>query len=230
MLSQEIKELFEKGAPNYDTTNNFLSLGLDKFWRRKLAHSTKLPPGGTLVDIATGTAQVATQVAKLNPHATIIGLDFSPNMLKLAQKRIKKAQLKNTFFLIGDGSLLPFAKNSFDALTVVFGIRNFTQRERALKEFYEVLKANGQLIIMEFGFPKATIFRFFYQLYFNFILPRLGNYFWSSSIAYNYFRDSVHKFPSPDKFIEMIKQAGFKEITLQKLTGGVVNIFRGIKR
>jgi len=229
MLPQEIKELFEKGAPIYDLTNNFLSLGIDEFWRRKFARSAKLSSGSILGDIATGTGKVATQIAKLNPEATIIGLDFSPHMLKFAQKRIKGVKLNNVFFLVGDGTALPIKKNSFDGLTIVFGIRNFTRRELALKEFYEVLKPKGQLLIMEFGFPQIAIFRFIYQFYFNFILPRVGNFLWSSPRAYTYFRDSVYTFPPPDKFIEMIKQAGFKEITFQKLTGGIVNIFEAIK-
>ena len=227
--AQEIKELFEKEASRYDLTNALLSFGIDSYWRKAVARSIRVRKGGWVADIATGTTKVATQIAQYNPNAKIIGLDFSPNMLRYGLKRLEKNRLKNVFFSIGDGTALPFARHSFDALTIVFGIRNIIQKESALKEFYEVLQPNGQLIIVEFGFPQMLLFRPLYRFYFNHILPRVGNLLVSSNDVYTYFRDSVHRFPSPETFIEMIHAAGFVKATMRPLTGGIVNVFEATK-
>ncbi|HAX98816.1 MAG TPA: hypothetical protein DCY12_08025 [Candidatus Atribacteria bacterium] len=229
MLAREIKELFEKQSSSYDFTNTFLSLGLDNFWRKKVAHSIKIPVGGLVADIATGTAEVAMHIAKRNPTIKVVGLDFSPNMLKLGLKKIRKFHFKNILLVNGDAVTIPFPKNSFDAITIVFGIRNIINRELALKEFHTVLKPGGHLIIMEFGFPTTAIFRSLYLFYFNKILPRIGNFLVASNHAYTYLRDSVHRFPSPEKVMGKLRAIGFKEIQKQALTGGVVILFKAVK-
>ena len=229
MLTREIKDLFEKQATLYDVTNTFLSLGIDGIWRKKVAQSLCLPNNAQVADIATGTAEVAIHIARKNPTAKIIGLDFSSNMLKFGKKKIYKFHYNNIFLLSGDATALPFPKNSFDALTIVFGIRNIPNRERALKEFYSVLKPQGQLIIMEFGIPKIPLFRSLYLFYFNHFLPLIGNLLASSDHAYTYLRDSVHKFPAPPQFMETLRGVGFKKVQRISFTGGIVDLFRAVK-
>lgn len=229
MLTREIKELFEKQASLYDFTNTFLSFGIDDIWRKRVAQSLRLPDDARVADIATGTAEVAIHIANQNPNAKIVGLDFSPNMLKLANKKIDKFHYNNIFLLSGDATTLPFPKNSFDALTIVFGIRNIINRELALKEFYSVLKSQGQLIIMEFGFPEIPLFRSLYLFYFNHLLPWIGNLLVSSDHAYTYLRDSVHKFPAPEQFMETLRSVGFKKIQRLSFTGGIVDLFKAFK-
>jgi demethylmenaquinone methyltransferase/2-methoxy-6-polyprenyl-1,4-benzoquinol methylase len=229
MLTREIKELFEKQASLYDFTNTFLSFGVDEFWRKKVAQSLCLPNNARVADIATGTAEVAIHIAKQNPNAKIVGLDFSPNMLKRGNKKIHKFNYNNIFLLSGDATTLPFPKNSFDALTIVFGIRNIINRELALKEFYSVLKPQGQLIIMEFGFPTIPLFRSLYLFYFNNLLPWIGNHLVSSDHAYTYLRDSVYKFPVPEQFMETLRSVGFNKIQRLSYTGGIVNLFKALK-
>ena len=163
------------------------------------------------------------------PSAKIVGLDFSPNMLKRGNKKIHKFHYNNIFLLSGDATTLPFPKNSFDALTIVFGIRNIINRELALKEFYSVLKPQGQLIIMEFGFPEIPLFRSLYLFYFNHLLPWIGNLLVSSDHAYTYLRDSVYKFPAPEQFMETLRSVGFKKIQRLSFTGGIVNLFKAFK-
>ena len=229
MLTREIKELFEKQAHLYDFTNTFLSFGIDEIWRKKVARSLCLPDNARVVDIATGTAEMAIHIAKQNPKAKILGLDFSPNMLKHGNEKIHKLRYNNIFLVSGNATTLPFPKNSFDALTIVFGIRNIINRELALKEFYSVLKPQGQLIIMEFGFPEIPVFRSLYLFYFNHLLPWIGNLLVSSDHAYTYLRDSVHKFPAPEQFMETLSSVGFKKIQRCSFTGGIVDLFKAFK-
>ena len=229
MLAKDIKNLFEKGAGFYDFANSLLSFGIDDLWRKEVARSIKTS-NGRVADIATGTAKVAIKIAKRNPNLEVVGIDFSPQMLELGVKRIRKLKLNNkVFLLIGDGCALPLGSESFDAITVVFGIRNMTERESALNEFYSILKPGGQLIIMEFGFPKIPVFRPLYLFYFNHILPRLGNLLLPWGNAYTYLRDSVHKFPSPENFAGMLQAARFTEVNVKPLTGGIVNLFQAVK-
>jgi demethylmenaquinone methyltransferase/2-methoxy-6-polyprenyl-1,4-benzoquinol methylase len=230
MFTQEkIKKLFENHASLYDVTNTFLSLGIDDFWRRKVARSLTLPANAIVADIATGTAEVAIHIAREPPRTTIVGLDFSHNMLSLGNKKVRKFHYNNIFLLSGDATALPFPQNSFDALTIVFGIRNIVNRELALKEFYSVLKPRGQLVVMEFGFPQLPPFRSLYLFYFNHLLPRIGNRLVSSDHAYTYLRDSVHKFPAPEQFMETLKSAGFSKIQRCSFTGGIVDLFKAVK-
>lgn len=230
MLDKNIKYLFESGASFYDLANRILSLGIDGLWRKEVARSIKSSNHGLVADIATGTAKVAIQITRKKQNLKVVGVDFSPNMLKTGQKKILKYHFENKILLLlGDGCALPFNQNSFDALTIVFGIRNIPERELALKEFYSVLKPQGQLIIMEFGFPQHPILKPLYLFYFDKILPRLGNFLMRWDDAYTYLNNSVHKFPSPEQFMDMIQAAGFNEVTMRRLTGGIVNLFQAIK-
>ncbi len=226
-----VKALFERGAPFYDFTNTVLSVGIDDLWRRDIARAISAPEGGVVADVATGTAKVAVSIARRYPHLKVVGVDFSPNMVKRGAKRVMGQQLGERIdFVIGDGCALPFERRSVDAVTVAFGIRNMPARETALQEFFNVLKPGGQLIILEFGFPRNRVLRWLYSVYFNRILPWLGSRLIRVEKAYSYLKDSVYRFPPPDSFVRMIGEAGFKEVTVKPLTGGIVNIFVAAKQ
>ena len=228
--AQYVKALFEKGAPFYDATNTVLSLGIDDSWRRDIARAITAPKGGIVADVATGTAKVAVNIARIQPHLKVVGIDFSPNMVAKGAKRVQRKKLTDRIDLaIGDGCMLPLPRNSVDAVTISFGIRNIPAREAALEEFFKVIKPGGQLIILEFGFPRNFILRWGYSLYFNYVLPWLGSLMIRVEKSYDYLKDSVYKFPDPDDFLSMIGDAGFKNVTVKPLTGGIVNMFLAVK-
>ncbi|HQO79153.1 MAG TPA: bifunctional demethylmenaquinone methyltransferase/2-methoxy-6-polyprenyl-1,4-benzoquinol methylase UbiE, partial [Thermodesulfobacteriota bacterium] len=228
---RSIRELFDKGAPFYDCTNTFLSLGIDDIWRKALARSIEKKDSGLIVDIATGTAKVAISIARENPHINVVGIDFSAPMVEKGAQRVKKEKFGSRIDLVvGDGCALPLPQESVDAVTIAFGIRNIPRREKALEEFFTVLKPGGQLIVIEFGFPSQPILQRLYTFYFDHILPRVGSRLMRVDGAYSYLRDSVHAFPSPEAFMQMIRAAGFSEVAVRPLTGGIVNMFLARKQ
>jgi demethylmenaquinone methyltransferase/2-methoxy-6-polyprenyl-1,4-benzoquinol methylase len=226
-----VKALFEKGAPFYDATNTVLSLGIDDSWRRDIARAIIAPEDGIVADVATGTAKVAVSIARKHPRMKVIGIDFSPNMVVKGAKRVQRKNLAGHIDLaIGDGCMLPLNRESVDAVTISFGIRNIPAREAALTEFFQVIKPGGQLIILEFGFPSNPVLRWGYSLYFNYILPWLGSVLIRVEKSYDYLKDSVYRFPSNEVFMDMVRDAGFKDVTVKPLTGGIVNMFTAVKQ
>ena len=228
--SQEIRGMFDKGARSYDCTNTYLSMGIDYLWRREVARLLPKDGAGLIADVACGTAKVAVAIARRNPLLRVIGVDFSQHMIYQGVKRVKKHGLGDQISLvIGDGCALPLKRTAVDAVTIVFGIRNIVFRERALEEFYDVLKTGGRLIVVEFGFPKNRVLRRLYTLYFDYLLPPLGNRLMGVDQAYDYLRKSVYDFPPPDMFMTMLGKAGFADVTVRPLTGGIVTMFSGKK-
>jgi len=221
-----VKALFEKGARFYDVTNTILSLGIDDLWRRDVARAITDQPSGVVADVATGTAKVAAGIARRHPGLHIVGIDFSPNMVEKGAVRVKRKKLENRIDLvIGDGTMLPLERESVVALTVAFGIRNMPEREAALKEFFAVIKPGGRLIILEFGFPRNRILGSLYSWYFNQVLPWLGSRLIRVDESYRYLKESVYSFPAPEAFMDMIRTAGFKRVSVKPLTVGIVNLF-----
>lgn len=221
-----IRDLFDKGAPFYDCANTVLSLGIDDLWRRELARSIKKTGPGVVADIATGTAKVAVSIAQENPRLTVVGIDFSSRMVEKGAQRVRRKRLGERISLVvGDGCTLPLPRESVDTITIAFGIRNIPARQTALKEFCEVLKPGGQLIVLEFGFPRNSIVRWFYSFYFNHILPRMGNRLIRVDEAFSYLRNSVYNFPAPESFITLLRAAGFSTAHVRPMTAGIVNLF-----
>lgn len=226
-----IRELFDKGAPFYDCTNTFLSLGIDDLWRKALAHALTTPGPGIIADIATGTAKAAISIVRKHPRLTVVGIDFSAPMVEQGARRVAAAKLDDRISLVvGDGCSLPLPRESVDAVTIVFGIRNIPRREQALREFFTVLKPGGQLIVIEFGFPSQPVLRRLYTFYFDHVLPWVGSRLIRVEGAFRYLRDSVYAFPAPDAFMAMMAAAGFSEMTVRPLTGGIVNMFQALKQ
>ncbi len=214
--SKKIQEMFSEISDKYDFLNHFLSFGQDIYWRKKVANIVKkIPNNDKVVDVACGTGDLAIEInKKINKNIT--GIDFCYEMLKIAKKKTKELTFVN-----GDATNLPLKDNSFDILTIAFGIRNIPERKKALKEFYRVLKKKGCLIILEFSIPDNFLFRF----YFEKVLPFLGGIF-SKREAYKYLPDSVKKFPSVSNFIKEIDEIGFSSIEIFSLSLGTVKIYK----
>jgi len=160
-----------------------------------------------------------------------VGVDFSPKMLKMGRRKVRSGRLDSRIHLsLGDGRQLPVKDGYFDAATIAFGIRNIEEREQALAEFHRVLKPGGQLLVMEFDIPDDLVLGTIYRLYFDVIMPPLGNLLSRTSYAYSYLADSVHGFPTANDFLAEIGRAGFTSLGIKKLTYGIAKIFRGVKK
>lgn len=183
-----------------------------------------------VLDMATGTGEVAVEICSHHPGARVIGVDFSSKMLSTGRRKTKFKKFDSRIHLtLGDGRSLPLKSNSFEAATIAFGIRNIEERDQALGEFYRVLKPGGQLLIMEFDIPDDPLLGTMYRLYFDYLLPPLGNWLSRTNYAYSYLASSVHDFPTEQGFLQEIGRAGFTSLGVKKLTYGIAKIFRGIK-
>ena len=230
MKNPDIKKMFETIAGGYDFQNRFLSLRVDTWWRKKMVENIQEHNTGLVLDVATGTAEIALEIAKQRPTLKVVGVDFSPGMLKFGMKKIKQRGVEDRIQLVtGDATQLPFRPSQFGVVTIAFGIRNIKEREATLGEFYAGLNPGGQLIIMEFGFPTTPLIGPLYRFYFNKILPWLGDTVSRTGYAYSYLSNSVHEFPTNEEVIGMIEKAGFQDVTLRKLTFGIALLFMAKK-
>ena len=231
MKDYQVKRMFETIAFSYDFQNSFLSLRRDVYWRRALAQCISVRDQSLILDMATGTAEVAIEICKHHPGAKVVGIDFSPKMLTIGQKKVTSRNLASRIHLsLGDGRGLPVLSGCFDAATIAFGIRNIQERDQALAEFYRILKPGGQLLIMEFDLPDDIILGTVYRLYFDYIMPPLGNLLSRTNYAYSYLADSVHGFPGEREFLQELGEAGFTSLGVKKLTYGAAKIFKGVKK
>ena len=226
---EQVEQMFDSISPKYDFLNHFLSLGIDNIWRRKCVNTLREISPKTILDIATGTGDLAIASLKLNPEK-ITGLDLSAGMLKKGkEKMIKKGYQDIINMVKGDSENLPFEDNSFDASTVGFGVRNFEDLEKGLLEINRVIKKGGKIAILEFSKPTNPIFKGLYNIYFLKILPLFGKLFSSSNSAYTYLPKSVQAFPDGDSFLEKLNKCGFSNTTATPLTFGICTIYTGIK-
>ncbi len=231
MKDSQVKKMFETIAFSYDFQNSFLSLRRDVYWRRVLAQFIEVRDEALILDMATGTAEVAIEICKHYRGAKVVGVDFSPKMVAIGQDKVKSRHLDSRINLsLGDGRQLPVKSGHFDAATIAFGIRNIEERDQALAEFYRVLKPGGQLLIMEFDIPDDPVLGTIYRFYFDHIMPPLGNLLSRTSYAYSYLADSVHGFPGEQGFLQEISEAGFVSLEVKKLTYGIAKIFKGVKK
>ena len=223
----DTKSIFNSVAKNYDLLNTIFSMGRDKGWREKLAKEME----GTdyVLDIATGTGEVLIEILKNNDRWSAIGLDPSAQMLILGQKKISSMGLRKKInFVQGAGESLPFRDNSFDAITIAFGIRNTVDPLKSLKEMKRVLKPNGKLGILEFAVPNNKIFGPIYMFYLKQLLPLVASVF-NKREEYRYLGESISKFPDRDNFIRLLKEAGFLLEKSIELMIGTVIIYVGFK-
>ncbi len=221
--------MFDSISKRYDFLNHFLSLGIDKLWRRKAVNYLKKDNPNMILDVATGTADLAIECLKLNPDK-VIGVDLSEGMLSMGRKKLAasgqdaKIELRK-----GDSEKLLFEDSTFDACTVGFGVRNFEDLDKGLAEIYRVLKPGAKLVVLEFSKPRTFPVKQLYNLYFNTILPLWGRYISKSNSAYSYLPESVKHFPDGQDFLNHLEKVGFKQMKMQALSFGICSIYVGTK-
>ena len=230
MSDSPIAAMFDRISPKYDALNHLLSLNIDKVWRRKTAKVVAKKHPKAILDLATGTADLAIALAKRNPKAHIIGMDISEKMMETGKAKIAKQGLENQVELrYGDAAKLPFEDNSFDAVTVAFGVRNFEDLAKGLSEISRVLKPSGKAFILEFSMPERFPVKQLYHLYFRHILPKIGRIVSKDKNAYAYLPASVEKFPKPESFCNLLASNGLKDSQAKRLSLGIATLYVAIK-
>ena len=230
VFTLQTREMFTSIAPRYDFLNQLLSVGQDKYWRKRAVDLLDPMRTDHILDVATGTCDMVIEIARRNRSVRIFGIDFSQRMLDLGRTKVTQSNYnKSISFQIGSGEHLPFANESFDGVICAFGIRNFANVQMGLREFYRVLKPSGRIVILEFSVPQNQFLNTVYKWYFNLILPKIGNFISGHSNAYTYLPESVANFPNQKKFVEWIEKTGFKKVSFADLTFGIVSIHRGFK-
>lgn len=225
---QQVATMFDRIAFRYDFLNRFLSVGIDVSWRKKAIKELKTIKPQTILDVATGTADVAILTYKMLHPQKITGIDISERMLELGRKKIFKQHLSEKIKLVnGDSETINFPDGSFDAITVAFGVRNFENVEKGLKEMLRVLKPGGKLVVLEFSKPKNLLFKGIYNLYMKVVAQRIGKMIAKNSDAYKYLNDSVQKFPEREGFINILNSTGYKNTYFKTLTLGICCIYCG---
>ena len=226
-----VESMFDSIAWRYDFLNHFLSFSIDRLWRKKAIRTiSKYHKHPEILDVATGTADLAIASIRLNP-VKVTGLDISAKMLQIGREKVEKKGLSNRIELLqADSESIPFGEGTFDVVMVAFGVRNFADPVKGLAEMNRVLRNTGLVMVLEFSKPSGFPFRWVYNFYFRNILPFFGRFFSKDKAAYNYLPDSVMKFPENEAFLNLLIQAGFSDTKQIKLTGGVASIYTGIKK
>jgi demethylmenaquinone methyltransferase/2-methoxy-6-polyprenyl-1,4-benzoquinol methylase len=219
---QQVATMFNNVAGTYDFLNHFFSLGIDKLWRRKLVKLIGATHPKFILDVATGTADLAIAETKLLPEK-IIGVDISEKMLDVGRGKIKS--YPSIELQLGDSEDLQFPENTFDAVSVAFGVRNFEHVPVGLSEMRRVLKPGGKVFILEFSKPTNWLFKKLYYFYFCNVLPFAGRIISKDAKAYSYLPESVRMFPDGEKFIQLLQEAGYKNIECRPLTFGISTIY-----
>jgi demethylmenaquinone methyltransferase / 2-methoxy-6-polyprenyl-1,4-benzoquinol methylase len=226
---EQVAGMFDNIAVRYDFMNHFLSAGIDVSWRKKLIRQLNRTKPTKILDVATGTADVAIMAAQTFKAATITGIDISEGMLDIGRKKIAKLLLNKQIHLEkGDSEAINSPSGSFDAVTVAFGVRNFENLEKGLSEIHRVLAPGGTIAVLEFSRP-AGLFRWIYNIYMNRLAPFFGKVFSKNPEAYQYLHSSVKAFPEGETFLHILQQVGFKETYLKRLSLGICTIYCGRK-
>jgi len=221
--------MFDNISLHYDFLNHFLSLGIDKIWRRKAISLLKEINPAKILDVATGTADLAIEAAKLK-NVEITGIDISAGMLKTGRQKVEKKGLDAVITLQEcDSEEICFQDDYFEAVTVAFGVRNFENLEKGLKEMWRVLKPGGRVVVLEFSKPSAFPVKQVYYFYFRLILPLLGRIISKERTAYTYLPESVDVFPEGDEFIHKLEDAGFIDNHCRRLSFGIASLYSGMK-
>jgi len=223
----KIAGMFDAIAARYDVLNHLLSAGIDRRWRRRAIRSLHLTGRERVLDVCTGTADLAVAARTARPGAArVVGVDFAGSMLAVGQRKLRAAALVDAVALVrGDATRLPVASASIDAATIAFGIRNVEDPAAAVAELARVLKPDGRVAILEFAIPRAAVLRTIYLLYFNHILPRVGRLISRHHAAYEYLPASVGAFAAPDEFVKILRHGGFDEVAAVPLTFGIVFLY-----
>ncbi|MFT3683158.1 MAG: bifunctional demethylmenaquinone methyltransferase/2-methoxy-6-polyprenyl-1,4-benzoquinol methylase UbiE [Ferruginibacter sp.] len=227
---EQVADMFDDIAFQYDFLNRFLSAGIDIQWRKKAIKQLRDINPKKILDVATGTGDVAIMSCSILHPESIIGIDISEGMLKLGRKKIEKQGLDNVINLVkGDSETINFADNSFDAVTVAFGVRNFQQLEKGLSEIRRVLRPGGKLVVLEFSKPKAPVMKQLYSVYMAAVAPTVGRIFSKNRNAYKYLDESIKKFPEGKNFTTILDNLGYKNTQCKPLSLGICSIYCGEK-
>lgn len=227
---EQVAEMFDDIAFRYDFLNRFLSAGIDIGWRKKAIKELKSLQPKLVLDVATGTGDVAIMTYKILKPTKIIGIDISKGMLELGRKKIEKEQLHNKIELQkGDSEIINFSENYFDAVTVAFGVRNFENLNKGLKEMHRVLKPGGKLVVLEFSSIEQKGFKGLYNFYLQKLAPSFAQLFSKNKKAYQYLNNSVQTFPKGQQFLNIMNDAGFTQTYLKTLSLGICTIYCGSK-
>jgi demethylmenaquinone methyltransferase / 2-methoxy-6-polyprenyl-1,4-benzoquinol methylase len=227
---QQVAAMFDDIAFRYDFLNRFLSAGIDIKWRKKAINQIKDLQPQNILDVATGTADVAIMASSILKPKKIVGIDISDGMLEIGRKKVLKAGLENIIELLnGDSETINFKDDSFDAVTVAFGVRNFQHLEKGLSEIYRVLKPGGKLVVLEFSKPKMPGVKGVYNLYMQVICPNVGKLFSKNRNAYKYLDESIKKFPEGKNFTNILDNLGYKDTYCKPLSFGICSIYCGTK-
>lgn len=227
---QQVASMFDSIAGRYDFMNRFLSGGIDVSWRKKAIARLKDIKPKHILDVATGTGDFAIMASQQLHPEKITGIDISEGMLELGRQKIEKLGLSNVISLYkGDSETINYPDNSFDAITVAFGVRNFQNLEKGLQEMYRVLKPGGKLVILEFSRPKQPVFKGLYRIYMNFIAPGIGKMLAKNKDAYQYLNDSMQAFPEREQLTKIMDGTGYSQTHYKTLSLGICCIYCGSK-
>ncbi|HKL48725.1 MAG TPA: bifunctional demethylmenaquinone methyltransferase/2-methoxy-6-polyprenyl-1,4-benzoquinol methylase UbiE [Desulfuromonadales bacterium] len=223
-----IQRMFSEIAPRYDFLNRLLSLGIDRRWRRFAVRQLQVPEKGRVLDVATGTGDVALEIAAQTPPSVqIVGEDFTQEMLVLGSRKVRESDADGRIMMVNAPcEVMPHPDAVFDGVTIAFGIRNVVDRMAGLREMCRVLKPGGRAVILEFSNPQSRLFKASYHFYFRRVLPFVGGLF-SRRSAYQYLPDSVLEFPSQQEFADLMLEAGFADVRHYDLTFGIATVYVG---
>jgi len=221
----QVTHMFDGISKSYDLLNRIITLGIDVLWRKRVVKLLQKEQPKSILDIATGTGDLVLELAKINADK-IIGLDISPGMLEIGKQKVKNKKLEDRIDMqLGDSEALPFDKETFDGVTIAFGVRNFENLELGLQEIFRVLKPNGALVVLETAVPQNRLLRSLYSLYTQKIMPFIGKLFSKDPSAYQYLSDSAAIFPCGEQFNNILRKNGFIEVEDFPQTLGVSSIY-----
>ena len=228
---EKIQQMFDGIAPSYDRLNHMMSLNVDKLWRRYALREIVDGTQQQILDVACGTGDSTISIAAAAaPGSRVMGVDISEGMMALVMEKAAHEGVHDRIRLqVADGENLPFEDGSYHRVTCAFGIRNFEHKELGLQEFHRVLKPGGKAVILELSVPKNRVVRWFYDLYFMHLLPWIGGRVSGNKAAYQYLPASVHAFPAPSRFCQMMEQAGFRGVHYKSFTLGLCRMYVGEK-
>lgn len=226
-----VKNVFDSVASKYDLMNDFMSFGLHRLWKRLLINEAAIRPGQIVLDVASGTGDLAKAFATLvGPHGRVIMTDINESMLSLGRDRLVDAGIiGNIDYVQANAELLPFQDNYFDCITIAFGLRNVTDKAAALQSMYRTLKPGGKLLILEFSHPTNDALKKIYDLYSFKLIPKLGEFITNDRDSYQYLVESIRMHPDQETLKQMMLAVGFEDVTYTNLTGGIVAIHKGNK-
>lgn len=227
---EQVAQMFNTISENYDGLNRMISFGIDVKWRKKVVSIVKSSKANSVLDIATGTGDLAISFAKKTNANIIKGLDLSEGMLKVGKEKILKEGLSDKIeMILGDSEDLPFDNESFEAISVAFGVRNFENLEKGLSEIFRVLKPNGTFVVLETSVPIKSPYKQLYKFHSTIILPLIGKLFSKEGSAYSYLSESASKFPHGETFNNILRKTGFIEVINKPQTFGVATIYTATK-